>query len=287
MINEETLKYNLIRGLDIQYIDKDNQIINIKQPKIADIDESLLSYLTYTYIFRLQKEHLEFYDEISEKLNGKSLFESILIHEEYCKQKNDFNPMNSYIIKLICSISFFLGIKDFKKIGFSKDRQSIEVYDFKENNGELYKVIIFKLDNNNFDEFAELIRTITCSDILEVEKKMKKVLYSDPSVQKMYEDLLEQYKNNEEKTKEENNITISDVIGAICINENSKYKYSDIKDLTIWQVFYQFNSMFTKENIEIIKSQFTSGNFSFDKTPDLNWLNKIKIKIPEDAGITK
>jgi hypothetical protein len=282
MINEDTLKYQLIRGLDIQFIDSSNQVINIKQPKIKNIDEiGLLSYLTYTYIFRITKEHLNYYDEIKDKLDGKSLFESIFIHDEYHRQKTDFNMLDSYIIKLICSLAFFLGINDFNKIGFSEDENSIEVNDFKEKDGQIIKVPMFRLNSNNFDEFCELIRIITYTDLLEKENKIKKVLYSDKNVQKMYEDLLKQYEQEEDKKQEENKLTISDVIGAICINDKTKYNYSNIDSLTIWQMFYQFNSMFEKENIEITKSQFTSGNFSFDKTPDLNWLNKIKVKLPK------
>jgi hypothetical protein len=290
MINEDTLKYNLIRGLDIQYIDKNNQIINIKQPKIFDIDKiGLIQYLSLSYIFRIQKEHLKLYDEIKDEIQNKTIFESIIIQEKVFKEKKENNNMNnSLILLLLQSLIFFLDIDNYKKIKV-KENYDIVINDFIEKDGNASEVPIFTLNNDNFDEFAELIRIITCTDILEIEKntQIKKVHYDDPIMQKMYEEQIKLYLNDEEKKKKENSLTISDIIGSICVNENTKYNFNNIKDLTIWLLFYQFDSMFKKENIEITKSQFTSGNFSFDMIPDLNWLKKVKVTLPKDINITK
>lgn len=289
-MNSDSLKYSLIRGLNIVFQDKNNQQIKVKQPTIANIDKiGILAYLSLSYIFRIQKEHLQLYDEIKDKLNGKSLFESIIIQEEILNSKSDFKMTDSMIMLLIQSLAFFLDIQDFNRIGVSDTVDAIIVYDFKEIDKQIYKVPIFQLDNSNFDEFSELIRIVTHSEIIEIEKEneIKTVQYADASVQKIYEDLLKQHLKDEEEKKKENSITISDVIGAICINENTKYNYKNIKELTIWQLFYQFNSMFTKENIEIVKSQFTSGNYTFEKVPDLDWLKKVKVKLPKNNTLNK
>jgi hypothetical protein len=289
-MNSDSLKYQLIRGLSIIFQDNNNQRIKVKQPKIEDIDDiGLLPYLSMTYIFRIQKEHLQIYDEIKDKINNKSLFESMIIQEEILNSKSDFNISESIIMLLIQSLAFFLDIKDFNRIGVSDNIDAIIVYDFKDVNGEICKIPIFQLDNNNFGEFSELIRIITCNSIIEIDKdnNVKKLYYADPEVQRMYEEQIKLYLEEEKKEEKENQLTISDVIGSICINENTKYNYKNIQDLTIWQLFYQFNSMFAKENIEIVKSQYTSGNYNFEKVPDLDWLRKVKVKLPNDMENNK
>lgn len=284
-MNKTDLEFRLIRGLPIYY-----QNIEVKQPKIEDIDKiGLLLYLSMTYIFRIQKEHLQLYDEIKDELSGKSIFESLIIQEEILVKKEDFNIQSSMFMLLMQSLMFFLNIKDINRIKV-KNNYKIVIYDFNSINGEINNIPVFTLENSNFDEFSELIRIICNTDILEIENnksKLEIVQYADPNVQKIYEDLIKQHLKDEDKKKEDNNISISDIIGAICVNENTKYNFENISKLTIWQLFYQFSSMFEKENIETVKSQYTSGNFQFDKAPNLNWLNKIKVKLPKDNNITK
>lgn len=284
-MNKTDLEYRLIRGLPISY-----QNIEVRQPTIEYIDKiGLLPYLSMTYIFRMQKEHLELYDEIKDRLNGRTIFESLIIQEEILTQKEDFNIQSSMFMLLMQSLIFFFRLEDINRIQVKNDYR-IVIYEFKNINGEIDNIPIFTLDDSNFDEFSELIRIICNTDVLEIESnksKLEIVQYADPNVQKIYEDLIKQHLKDEDKKKEENNISVSDVIGAVCVNENTKYNFENISKLTIWQLFYQFTSMFEKENIETVKSQYTSGNFQFEKAPNLNWLNKVKVKLPKDNKTTK
>ena len=134
-----------------------------------------------------------------------------------------------------------------------------------------------------------MIRLICNLNVLEIEeeKKIKVRKYKDASMQKRYEQLMGQLQTNEDKKKNENSITIADIIGSICTNKNTKYTLYNIDKLTIWQLFYEFNNMFTMENIDMIKSQYNSGNFQFKNPPDINWLKKVKVKLPEDNKIKK
>lgn len=276
-ISTDDLKYRLIRGVPIHY-----NGINIKQPTIADIDRiGILTYLSLSYIFRIQKKHLELYDDIKDKLIGKSLFESIIIQEEIINSKENFAIEKSLIMLLIQSVAFFLDIQDFKRIGVSDKIDAIIVYDFKEINGEIYKIPIFQLDNNNFEEFSEIIRLITYSDIIQEEKEEDDELehYKDENLQRIIEEQYKKYKEDKRKEEEENKISINEIIGTICVHENSRYDFSTISNVTIWQLHYYFNFLLEKENIEITKSQFTSGNYTFEKVPDMNWIKKTKINL--------
>jgi hypothetical protein len=283
-LKKTDLEYILIRGLPIYY-----QNIEVKQPKIEDIDKiGLLTYLSMTYVFRLQKEHLQLYEEIKDKLNGKSIFESLIIQEEILTKKEDFKIIDSIIMLLIQSLSFFLDIKDFNRFEVGDD--CIIIHAFKEIDGQVQKVPIFKLDNNNFDEFSELIRTITCSNILEIDKEeVNEELehYDDEDLQRLIEEQYKIYKDDKKKEEKENEITISEIIGSICMYENSKYDFTTIINITMWQIHYYFNFLLEKENIEITKSQFTSGNFKFEKVPNLNWIKKTKVKLQNVKKIVK
>jgi len=280
-LNIDELTYNLVRELDFNFIDKNNQIIKVKQPKIKDIDElGLLTYLSYTYIFRIKKEHLQLYEEIKDELNDKSLFESILIHEKYARTKNDFSEMNSDVIRLICSIAFFVGIEDWAKIGMSDDEKLIEIYDFKEVNNQIHKTPIFTFNNDNFDEFSELIRTITCNDIIE-QKKDKELysIYDDPELQQAYDELMKNNKEIEEKSENNNIIGFSDIIHDICNNKYSKETRDSIGNRTIWSIFDIYSSSISQESVDFNKQQFCSYKFEFKEQPILDWrsINKIKI----------
>jgi len=281
-MNSDYLKFQLNRGLDIIFKDKNHQQIKVKQSRISDIDEiGLLTYLTLTYIFRIQKEQLKLYEDIQDQLKSKSLFESIVIHENILNSKKDFNISESMVMLLIQSLAFFLDIKDFNRIGVSNNVDAIIVYDFKELEGQVYKVPIFELNNDNFEEFSELIRTITCTDVIQEEKEEMDMLehYDDEELQRLLEEQYRIYKEDKKKEENENKITIDEVIASVCMSENSKYNFTNISDLTIWQLNFYFNFLLEKENIEIVKSQFTSGNYNFEKAPDLNWIKKTKIKL--------
>lgn len=285
-MNIDDLTYNLVRELDIPFIDKNYQSIKIKQPKIKDIDEiGLLAYLSYTYIFRIQKEHLQLYDEIKDELNDKSLFESIFIHENYARKKSDFNEMNSDLIRLICSIAFFIGIKNYNKIGISDDEKSIEIYEFKEVNNEIYKIPIFKINCDNFDEFCELIRIVTCNDILESSQNKQEeyyAIYDDPELQQAYDELMQDNKEKEDKSKNSNAIGFADIIHDICNSKYSKETRYTIANRTIWSIFDIYNSSISQESIDFNKQQFCSYKFEFKEQPILDWRNINKIKIKKD-----
>jgi hypothetical protein len=267
-INKEYLERLLIRGLDIPYMG-----VKVKQPTVKDLDEIFLDYDSYKFIYSASKDFIQFEEG-----------ESIDDYKDYTYFQTLFKLKNKiYFQTLILSIEFFLKVKIANdNIRVSNDMKIIIVDDEGKN-------ILFTLDNNNFEEFSELIRLVCCCEKMKVEDKNKQKIrkYKDTAMQQKYETLMIQLKKNEEKKNRENGLTISDVIGAICINENTKYNFKNIEELTIWQLFYQFNSMFTKENIEIVKSQFTSGNYNFEKVPDMDWLKKVKVKLPESTKLTE
>lgn len=281
-ISVDDLKYRLVRGLDIPYNN-----IKIRQPKIEDIDTLGINYYSsMSYVFCIQKEHLPLWDTLQNEFNSKTLFQSLFIQEKFYETNNKLDSSTSILILLRESLKFFLGIEDVKKIIIDIENERFIVVETQIRGEESFLEPIFVLDNNNFEEFSELIRLITWNEVYKIKKdEIKRVLYADESIQKIYDNLIKQHLKEEEKKKQENNISISDIIGAICINENTKYNYKNINELTIWQLFYQSKSMFDKEHTEIIKMQYTSGNFTFEKPPDLDWLKKVKISLPKDSKL--
>ena len=276
-MDKSSLEYALIRGLEIPYMG-----VKVKQPTINDIDEiGLLRFSSYKSTFIILKEHLQLTDELIVITKDKSFFETLFIIDGYSNNVDSNTIL--YTDMLIMSLIFFLGI-DINKNMIEKNMENkcISITNKEDQN-------IFILNNDNFEEFSELIRLVCNCDKLEIDKDTNTnvVQYADADVQKIYEDLIKQHKKDEEEKKKANDITLSDVIGSICINENTKYNYKNIEELTIWQLFYQFTAMFTKENIDIVKSQYVSGNYTFDKVPDLDWLKKVKVKLPKDNKLIK
>jgi len=277
LMDKSSLEYALIRGLEIPYMG-----VKVKQPTINDIDEiGLLRFSSYKSTFIILKEHLQLTDELIVITKDKSFFETLFIIDGYSNNVDSNTIL--YTDMLIMSLIFFLGI-DINKNMIEKNMENkcISIANTEGQN-------IFILNNDNFEEFSELIRLVCNCDKLEIDKDTNTnvVQYADADVQKIYEDLIKQHKKDEEEKKKANDITLSDVIGSICINENTKYNYKNIEELTIWQLFYQFTAMFTKENIDIVKSQYVSGNYTFDKVPDLDWLKKVKVKLPKDNKLIK
>ena len=279
-ISTGDLEWRLVRGLPIFF----NNIM-IKQPRIEDIDKLGINYYsTMSYIFCIQKEHLPLWDTLQNEFNSKTLFQSLFVQERFYEANNKLDASTSILILLRESLKFFLDIEDIRKIIIDVDNERFIVIETQVKGDKSFEEPIFVLDNNNFEEFGKLIRHITWNNIIKIEKEeVKRVRYDDPNIQKIYEDLLKAHDKDKKDEESKNNITISDIIGAVCINENTKYKFNDIGELTVWQLFYLSKSSFDREYIDITKRQYTSGNFTFDKPPDLNWLEKVKIKLPEDT----
>ena len=279
-ISTGDLEWRLVRGLPIFF----NNIM-IKQPRIEDIDKLGINYYsTMSYIFCIQKEHLPLWDTLQNEFNSKTLFQSLFVQERFYEANNKLDASTSILILLRESLKFFLDIEDIRKIIIDVDNERFIVIETQIKGDKSFEEPIFVLDNNNFEEFGKLIRHITWNNIIKIEKEeVKRVRYDDPNIQKIYEDLLKAHDKDKQEEESKNNITISDIIGAVCINENTKYKFNDIGELTVWQLFYLSKSSFDREYIDITKRQYTSGNFTFDKPPDLNWLEKVKIKLPEDT----
>jgi hypothetical protein len=274
-ISIDELEFLLIRGLPVNY----NGLI-IKPPKISDIDKIGLGYYyAMTYPFCMQKENLQLWNTLQNDFCGKSLFNSFFIQEKYyLKQDEGIKPENSIIALLAQSLCFFFGI-DMKDIEVLDDNKIVINYK-KEAFGKMFN-IPFELNEDNFEELSELIRTITCTDIIKEEKEEIDELehYDDENLQRILEEQYRIYKEDKKKEENENKITINQLIGSVCMNENSKYNFSNISTITVWQLHYYFNFLLEKENIEITKSQFTSGNYNFEKVPDLNWIKKTKVKL--------
>ena len=254
--------------------------VKIKQFTLEEIEEiDWDMYDNYKFLFIATKEHLKLNDELLKITKHSSFFDTLFIRDLYMLNKNQLKNDISFVALLRISLSVFLNI-DINSIAIDENKKSFIISN---NDGK----IIFILNNDNFEEFSEMIRLICCCDKLSIKKEEKtsKRKYKDQAMQEKYESLKAQLKKNEDKEKHENELTIADMIGAVCINENTKYNFENISKLTIWQLYYQFSSMFVKENIEMTKLQFTSEKFKFDKTPDMNWLKKVKVKVPKNIEL--
>lgn len=273
----DDLKYRLVRGLPILY-----DGVNIRQPKIQDLDILGITYYSnITYIFCIQKEHLKLWDTLQNEFSGKTLFQSLFIQERFYEANNKLDTNTSILMLLRESLKFFLDIEDIRKIVIDVENERLVVLGNREFEDKIFEVPIFELNNDNFEEFSELIRTITCNDVIKIEKEEIDNLehYDDENLQRLIEEQYKIYKETEKKEEEENKVTINEVIGAVCMSENSKYDFTTITNITMWQLQYFFNFLLEKENVEIVKSQFTSGNYNFEKVPDLNWIKKTKVKL--------
>lgn len=278
-MNKDDLEYRLIRGLDVPYM----QVL-IKQPTIDDIDKyGYVEYSLFTYPFKMQKEHLQLYDEIKNELIDKSLFESIIINDKCLMRKNDFNINNSMLLLLKHSLAFFLNIQNFDMIQFDEDNEKMVIYNSKEFNGKVYTFPVFSLDKDNFDEFSELIRIINCAEIIESENNKEKqyyAIYDDPELQQAYDELMQDSKKKEEESKSENSISFNDMIHDICNSKYSKETIDTISKRTIWQIFDIYKSMNIQESVNFNKQQYCSYKFEFKEAPIIDWkkINKIHIE---------
>jgi len=264
MINFDTLKYQLVRGVLIPYMN-----VRIYQPTIHEIDEILPSYDSYKYIYCASKDFLQF--EEGESLDA---FKDNTYFQTLFKMKNKL-----YFRILLSSLEFFLNIKIANdNIRISNDMKIAIVDDEGKN-------ILFTLDDSNFEEFSELIRLICCCEKMTNEEDKDHLkpttVYKSEALRKMYEDSIKQYNDYQDKKKRENAFTLADIIGSISINEKTKYKFEDIDKLTMWQLYYIYNGMFVREGNEFTKMQFCSYKFSFENPPDFNWVKEAKVKLPE------
>ena len=265
-MRSEQIKYSLARGLPIIY-EFNNMAIRIFQPTIKEIEEILFNYDSYKFVYSATKENLELSDgENIDKYEGLSYFQILF------KLKNQI-----YFHMLLLSLTFFLKVK-LDNIRLYLDEMKIVIVS---DEGQE----IFTLDNSNFEEFSEFIRLICCCEKIKNEEDKDHLkpttFYKNKDLQKMYEDSLKQYNDYMDKKKRENSFTLADIISSISINEKSKYKFKDIDDLTMWQLYFIYNSMFVREGNEFTKMQFCSYKFSFDDTPNFEWNKEIKIKLPE------
>lgn len=276
MIDTELLRFNLLFGLPIQY-----EKIKIYQPTIkdyCDLPIGINAYYMYKYLYCIQPEHLNLNKTLLEvlKKENRSLFQILFIHDEILKRKNELNGQNSLILNLSFSLSFFLKI-DINEIKVDVKNQQL-IIENKENNETL-----FILNNDNFDEFSALIRLVCSSEIMEVNKTEENIKYpKDESLRKKMEKILRQNAENEERKRKENMTTVVDIMSRVIAHENTKYDYFSILNLTIWQLFQEYATMYVREDFDFEKRKITSGQFDYSKQKvDLNWGNKLKIKLPE------
>jgi hypothetical protein len=265
-INYEILKHYLVRGKPIVY-----ENIKVYQPTISEIDDILLSYDSYKFIYCASKGFLKYDD-------GESIddFKDCTYFQTLFKMKNKL-----YLQMLILSLEFFLNVKVANdNIRISNDMKIAIVDDEGKN-------ILFTLDDSNFEEFSELIRLICCCEKMKVEEDDEDILKidshysSNPSIQQKYEKLIKQHNKSEIEKKKENSFTLADMIGIISINEKTKYKFEDIDKLTIWQLYYIHNGMFIRESNEFDKMQYCSYKFVIEDKPNFDWSKKAKVKLPK------
>ena len=265
-IDVSVMKYILATGMSIRY-----QNANIVQHKLKDIN--MLNYDMFKFVYCATKQNLNLDNEdiSSDYTFFKTMF--------YLKDNSLLNVLRESII-------FFVKEATHENIIIDKvnGKECIIVYKSLENVPEFYLV----LNEDNFNEFSSIIRMICCCEKfkIEIEEKKKNIRFKDKERQKIWEKIKANQKHNKEKAKEkakENILCIGDIIVKICSHPKSKYNYLNITELTYYQLVQELNSIFIFDSIEFTKQQYCSYKFEFKKDPDIEWNNKLKVKIPHDV----
>lgn len=268
IINEELLKHFLIRGLPIPYMG-----VMINQPKISDLDNvELINFQSYGFIYCANKESIKYGED--EYIND---FDNCTYFQTLFKIKN-----NELLNILIASLIFYLKV-DLTDIMLFKNDSAIIIVDKKIKDLKTNKPkAIFQLDNENFEEFALLIRTICCMEKYKKKVQKRRRMYKNKSAQKMWEELMLSAEKQYKKKAKENYLDFADIENSVCLDRTNSYNYFNIGNLTIWQLYQEFIGSSVIEENEMIKDKMNSGQFQFKNNIDINRVKKTKIKIPNE-----
>lgn len=209
----------------------------IYQPTI----EELLEYGEYTNLFYPYM--------VGKKLFGEGLFNDELKDFDllfYIREDNQFLLVNQQGVPLLeelgKSLMFFYKTPDVD-IAFEQQRIII--------NG---KIII---DRDNYDLLSSIILTMS--------KREKLVREVEPTFKsKRLRDLHMKLEKNREETRKRNAILMGDIINTLVVNTVRGFTYEEIKKMTLWQLYNNYQLVLTVDSHEQMMKYKTSEKFSVE-----------------------
>ena len=151
----------------------------------------------------------------------------------------------------------FVGMKekDLNSIGILIKVDNEEYFINRENYDKLAEVILIMLGNGNNIKEKESREELNEID-LKIAKRRKE--FERKKAER-------EAKLKKENNKDDNSLTILDLVNYIIHTDNSQYNYSNVLKLTVYQIMNTFRLYQTKENYKIGMDYRTSGNFKIEE----------------------
>jgi hypothetical protein len=246
LIKEEKLLF----GLPI----KIKNLGTIYQPTLEDYINNNIDIQNFIGLFSIKIDLL-----IENNDKGLKNFDFFLLQMTQNK-KGDM-----YIQQLIKYLKLLYKTDDVKFIDISNnDLNSIGI-SVKVNNEEYF------INRDNYDKLAEVVLITLGNGNNVKEKEVKEELNEiDLKIAKKRKEFERKKAEREAKLRKESNkdnepLTIFDLVNYIIHADNTQYNYSNVLKLTVYQIMNTFRLYQTKESYKIGMDYRTSGNFKIEE----------------------
>lgn len=228
----------------------------MQSPKLKDLYDSTSENLqTYTFAKTLVNGRIESVATILSQLSG----DTTLLNT---KDKSKFDlisqiPIGREIFAKVLSL-FFIN-----RIGFEESEQAFILLKFDEDKEAQSDILEGFVTKDKFDLYCDIMRQLMHDSLKEVQSQED---YSNkpPEVIKALE-TFHKYEN-QEKSKNFKDYTLSNIISKMCTG-NSGYNLLNIYDLSVWQLYDQFQSYAQNRISRISERSFSiwgGDKFDFD-----------------------
>lgn len=243
-------EYYYLFGLDIPL--EKYGLGTIKQPKLIDYirNESVVEMIYLPFVMNdiiiNQSENSELLYELKDKMGSLTF---MLMN---CYQSKRFD--------IIASLNNSLSL----------------LYECNPTINEDFSISIkdAKINDSNFDMLCDLVLDISRIDKSKIkfDKISKKEM---TEIEKEFERRRKKYLEQSKGKKKEDDLSILDIANMII--HGTKFDYSDVLNMTIYQIKNTFNAMNSKESYEVGTLYKISPKFETGKEALGHWTEKIKI----------
>ena len=228
--------------------------LKIYKPTLREIygEIGFANYNRYTNLLTMSNIEIEkYYNSINQPVEELEPFLWLL---KMAKQDNTF------LLEL--TLAFFTYLK--KKLIIKDDK-----FYFQEDKK------FFCLTRENFSDFQKIIRLLNCADLDEDEEEEREIITDNLKMKKKFLEKRKKLKEAKAKEKLKNQqkgekIDAAGVISALCVY-NSGYNMMNVWDLTIYQLYNQFQKSQKKEKHDNDYSALLAGADS-KKIKLTNWI---------------
>lgn len=227
-------------------------IDQITEPDIGEAVYSIFLILCsfdkkkiYVNLFGISKEKIDQFSEIDD-------YDFLTSDEEMCKQ--------------ICiALSFFVHEKVFFDIVLKKFRTDKGIF----------------ITKDNYKQFSELLLVVN-GGIIEQKKEEPRPIFQNKFAEEMYEEMLKLKEAEEEAKKErerggDKDFGLKDILSILCNFDGNGINVFNIKNLTIFQIYEQFERLGLREAYARALPVWANGHWDMKKHPFPEWMIKTKL----------